>query len=248
MRSSTVVSLSRAGVSDPWHGGFRAANHSGDCGHARVIRRSRRRVCFRPTRPPRPASRPPERPPGSPVTRCRLTRCRVTRRGRSRAAEPVRYRRVASLRGLARGAPGAGIGTAASAPLGSAPWPATAEAGPAADQPFANWPVIRTCPAVGRPRRLPDQGDGAVPCSVTASGSHTRVISPRGGLAPSRTRMPCRSASRATANRPMCRDTETSMTGGLSSRMFISVSRGLGYADPAVAHLDQHAPAGYFLA
>ncbi len=37
------------------------------------------------------------------------------------------------------------------------------------------------------------------------------------------------------------------MTGGLSSRRFISVSRASGDADPAVADLDQHAPAGYLL-
>ena len=64
------------------------------------------------------------------------------------------------------------------------------------------------------------------------SGSHTRATSPRGDLARSRTRTPCRSASRATANSPMCRDTETSMTGASSSRMFISVSRASGTPTP----------------
>src|SRR6185312_2550922 len=53
---------------------------------------------------------------------------------------------------------------------------------------------------------------------ITSSGSHTSAASPPVGAGRSRTRMPCRAASRATTNRPIRRDTATSTTGGLSSR------------------------------
>ena len=59
---------------------------------------------------------------------------------------------------------------------------------------------------------------------MTLSGSQTSAVSPCGIAGRRRTRTRCRSASRATANRPMWRDTETSIVGGLSSRQFISAS------------------------
>ena len=61
--------------------------------------------------------------------------------------------------------------------------------------------------------------------SMTLSGSQTRADSPCGAAGRSRTLTRCRSASRATANRPMCLETDTSMVGGLSSRQFMSASR-----------------------
>src|SRR6185437_16074933 len=61
--------------------------------------------------------------------------------------------------------------------------------------------------------------------SRTLSGSQTRADSPWGAAGRSRTLTRCRSASRATANRPMCRETDTSIVGGLSSRQFMSRSR-----------------------
>jgi hypothetical protein len=63
-----------------------------------------------------------------------------------------------------------------------------------------------------------------VPRSAMLSGSHTRAVSPCGVPARSRTRTPCRSARRATANSPMCLDTDSSIAGGSSSRRFISAS------------------------
>src|ERR1700722_18345300 len=52
--------------------------------------------------------------------------------------------------------------------------------------------------------------------SMTLSDSQTRADSPCGRAGRSRTRIPCRSASRATANRPMCLETDTSLVGRLS--------------------------------
>jgi hypothetical protein len=68
--------------------------------------------------------------------------------------------------------------------------------------------------------------------SVIVSGSQTRALSPCGDRGRSRTRTPCRSARWATAYRPICRETETSMTGGLSSRQLISASRVSGMPTP----------------
>jgi hypothetical protein len=68
--------------------------------------------------------------------------------------------------------------------------------------------------------------------SVTLSGSQIIAVRPCGDRACSRTRTPCRSARRPTANSPMCRDTETSRTGGLSSRQLISASRASGMPTP----------------
>jgi len=55
---------------------------------------------------------------------------------------------------------------------------------------------------------------------MTSSGSHTSAVSPPIDAGRSRTRIPCRAASRATTNNPIRRDTATSTTGGLSSRQF----------------------------
>ena len=60
---------------------------------------------------------------------------------------------------------------------------------------------------------------------VSVPGSQTRAVRPCGAPARSRTLMPRRAASRETANRPMCRETDTSTPGGWSSRQFISARR-----------------------
>jgi hypothetical protein len=157
-------------------------------------------------------------------------------RNQSDTAESV----CAGARGVAAAGAATGVGTTGVgntgigfAGVGTVGIGAVAGAGvgTAADQPFAGR-LLADCPTVNRPGRPPDQGDGAIPCSVTLSGNQTRTIRPRGDLARSRTRTPCRSASRATANSPMCRDTETPMTGGLSSRRFMSVSRASGTPTP----------------
>jgi hypothetical protein len=81
-----------------------------------------------------------------------------------------------------------------------------------------NWPVAH--PA-GRACR-----------SVTLSGSQIIDVMPLVDRACSRTRTPCRSARRPTANSPMCRDTDTSMTGRFSNRQLISDSRASGMPTP----------------
>jgi hypothetical protein len=84
-----------------------------------------------------------------------------------------------------------GVGAAAAQPFPGSPLAGWLLAGWL----LAGWLLAR-CSGASRLTRPPDQGDGPVPCSVTLSGNHTRTISPRGDLARSRTRTPCRSASR----------------------------------------------------
>src|SRR6266487_2950365 len=66
-------------------------------------------------------------------------------------------------------------------------------------------------------RRIP-VGTTPESCEITSSGSHTSAVRPPAEAGRSRTRIPCRAASRATTNSPIRRETATSTTGGLSSR------------------------------
>jgi len=125
-------------------------------------------------------------------------------------------------------------GSVASPGPGASSWPdsAAAEAPAGAPStgmcPFSGAGAVTTPESAGElatagpaisNRRRPG-GATVVSLLMTSSGSQTKAVSPPMEAGRSRTRMPCRAASRATTNRPIRRDTATSTTGGLSSRQF----------------------------
>ncbi|CNF71169.1 Uncharacterised protein [Mycobacterium tuberculosis] len=70
------------------------------------------------------------------------------------------------------------------------------------------------------------------PGVTAASGSTTNAVSPPPCAARSSTRMPCRTASRPTTNRPMRRAAEKSMTGGFASRQLACSSSSVDMPTP----------------